>query len=95
MIEYVYALPTWNWIGWAIGVWGGVIGSILLLMRNKRAVWAYALSLLGAVGSNALTLLDPPPAEIGANVALTITIIAIATALLAYTMWLKRKSVLR
>lgn len=95
MMDYIYALPIWNWIGWALGTWGGFIGSILLLMRNKLAVWAYALSLLGAVGSNAITLFDPPPAEIGASPVLTIIIIAIAAALLAYAMWLKRKAVLR
>lgn len=95
MMDYIYALPLWNWIGWGLGTWGGVIGSILLLMRNKLAVWAYALSLLGAAGSNAITLFDPPPAEVGANAALTITIIAIAALLLAYAMWLKRKGVLR
>lgn len=95
MMDYVYALPAWNWAGWAIGTWGGFIGSALLLLRNKFAVWAYALSLLGAVGSNALTLIDPPPAEIGANAALTITIIVIAALLLAYAFWLKRKGALR
>ncbi len=95
MMGYISALPLWNWIGWAVGTWGGFIGSILLLMRNKLAVWAYALSLLGATGSNAITLFDPPPAEIGANAALTITIIAIAALLLAYALWLQRKGVLR
>ncbi|WP_135210987.1 hypothetical protein [Vitreimonas flagellata] len=93
--DYIYALPLWNWIGWGVGAWGGVIGSALLLMRNKLAVWAYALSLIGAAGSNAITLLDPPPAEVGANPVLTIIIIGIAALLLAYAMWLKRKGVLR
>lgn len=95
MRDYIYALPAWNWAGWAIGTWGGFIGSILLLMRNKLAIWAFALSLLGAAGSNALTLFDPPPAEVGANPALTITIIVIAALLLGYATWLARRGVLR
>ncbi|HYD89393.1 MAG TPA: hypothetical protein VEA80_18080 [Vitreimonas sp.] len=95
MRDYIYALPAWNWVGWAIGTWGGFIGSALLLMRNKLAVWAYAASLLGAVGSNALTLFDPPPAEVGASSVLTIVIIVIAALLLAYAWWLSRRGVLR
>ncbi|MBN8606350.1 MAG: hypothetical protein J0L81_05475 [Caulobacterales bacterium] len=93
--DYIYALPAWNWAGWAIGTWGGFIGSILLLMRNKLAVWAYALSLIGAAGSNAITLFDPPPPEVGASPVLTIVIIGIAAALLAYAAWLKQRGVLR
>lgn len=23
MLDYIYALPPWMWIGWALGVWGG------------------------------------------------------------------------
>lgn len=95
MLDYIYALPAWNWVGWAIGTWGGFIGSALLLLRNKLAVWAYALSLLGAAGSNAISLIDPPPAEVGANAALTIVIIVIAAALLGYALWLSRRGVLR
>lgn len=95
MADYIYALPMWNWIGWGVGTWGGFIGSILLLMRNKLAVWAYALSLLGAAGSNALALTNPPPPEVGASVVLTLVIIGIAALLLAYAFWLSRKGVLR
>lgn len=95
MLDYIYALPPWMWIGWALGVWGGFIGSVLLLMRNKLAVWAYALSLLGAVGSNIMNVIDPPPAEVGANAVLAIVIIAIAAALLGYAYWLSRRGVLR
>lgn len=64
-------------------------------MRNKLAVWAYALSLLGAVGSNIMNVIDPPPTEVGANAVLAIIIIAIAAALLGYAYWLSRRGILR
>jgi hypothetical protein len=32
---------------WALGVWGAVAGSILLLLRSRHAVTAFAVSLLG------------------------------------------------
>lgn len=95
MLDYIYALPPWMWIAWALGVWGGFIGSVLLLMRNKLAAWAFALSLLGAAGSNVMNLIDPPPAELGGNAVLTIMIIAIAAALLGYAFWLSRRGILR
>ncbi len=41
------SFPTWMEAAWAIGVWGAVAGSLLLLLRNRHAVTAFALSLAG------------------------------------------------
>ena len=38
MIDYYTAMPAWMYVPWTLGVWGAVIGSILLLMRNRLAV---------------------------------------------------------
>lgn len=48
-IAYMDSLPHWLTAFSAIGVWGGLAGSILLLMRSRYSVWAFALSLVGAV----------------------------------------------
>ncbi|HKX92350.1 MAG TPA: hypothetical protein VJM15_08000 [Sphingomicrobium sp.] len=48
-VTYMESLPAWVTGCWAIGVWGGLAGAILLLMRNRYAVWAFAVSLIGAV----------------------------------------------
>jgi len=95
MMDYIQALPLWMWVGWALGTVGGFIGSVLLLMRNKLAAWAYALSLIGAGASNGSTLINPPPPEIGANAGLTIFILVVAAGLLAYSFWLSRRGILR
>jgi hypothetical protein len=42
------ALPTWSVAAWAIGVWGSVLGSILLLTRSRHAATAFLVSLIGA-----------------------------------------------
>ena len=47
-IAYYGAMPAWMTAAWAIGVWGGVLGALLLLVRRRWAVWAFAASLLGA-----------------------------------------------
>lgn len=48
-IAYMDNLPRWLTAFWALGVWGGLIGSILLLIRNRYAVWAFGASFVGAV----------------------------------------------
>ncbi len=49
MMAYIDSFPVWASFGWGLGVWGGLIGSILLLARHRLAVAAFALSLAGAV----------------------------------------------
>jgi len=43
-IAYYDAMPVWMTAVWAIGVWGGVLGSILLLLRGKLAFPVFAVS---------------------------------------------------
>jgi hypothetical protein len=48
-LAFFYGLPAWVVAAWAIGVWGGVLGSLLLLFRRRLAVWVFLVSLLGVV----------------------------------------------
>ena len=41
------SFPVWMEACWALGVWGAVAGSILLLLRSRHAVTAFAVSLAG------------------------------------------------
>lgn len=62
MIDYFNAMPAWMYVPWTLGVWGAVLGSILLLARHKLAVPVFALSLLGAAVSLIYQkLIAPPP----------------------------------
>jgi hypothetical protein len=51
MIAYVMAMPSWMTAVWAIGVWGGLVGAVLLLLRMKWALYAFAASLAGFLTS--------------------------------------------
>jgi hypothetical protein len=51
MIVALDTMPVWVVAAWAIGVWGAVAGSVLLLLRSRFAVHAFALSLLGLAAS--------------------------------------------
>lgn len=44
-ITYFNAMPSWMMAVWAIGVWGGLLGAILLLVRRKLALPVFEVSL--------------------------------------------------
>ncbi|MEA3079448.1 MAG: hypothetical protein QOF05_856, partial [Sphingomonadales bacterium] len=46
-LAYFDSLPAWLTAFWALGVWVGLAGSILLLIRHRYAVWLFALSVIG------------------------------------------------
>jgi hypothetical protein len=48
-LEFFYGIPAWTVAAWAIGVWGGVLGSLLLLLRKSLAEWVFLASLAGVV----------------------------------------------
>ena len=89
MIAYYNAMPTWMYVPWVLGVWGAVAGSILLLMRNKLAVPAFAVSLLGAVGNLVYGLANPMPPlpEAMAMMSYMPWVIVGIAALLAFYAW--------
>ena len=43
-LTFFYGIPAW-----AIGVWGGVIGALLLLFRKRHAEWVFLTSFLAMV----------------------------------------------
>ena len=44
MVAYYEAMPGWMYVPWTLGVWGAVIGSVMLLLRRRWAVPAFGLS---------------------------------------------------
>lgn len=48
-IEYYHAMPAWMTVIWAIGVWGAVLGTVLLLLRSRHAVPVFVASLAAYV----------------------------------------------
>ena len=51
-IAYFAQAPVWSNAAWALGVWGALAGSILLLARSRYAVMAVAVAIVGLLGSN-------------------------------------------
>ncbi|HUP67218.1 MAG TPA: hypothetical protein VM145_03275 [Sphingomicrobium sp.] len=48
-LAYFDSLPSWLTAFWALGVWCGLAGGLLLLARSRHAVLAFAVSVLGIV----------------------------------------------
>jgi hypothetical protein len=99
VLGWVDAFPLYAQIGWGLGVWMGLAGSILLLMRHRWAVWAYALSLIGAIlGLGYQIALAPPLAgahETPMMKAVPYIVILIAIALFLYARAQEKRGVLR
>jgi lipid-A-disaccharide synthase-like uncharacterized protein len=50
--EYFESFPLWAVAFWAIGVFGGVIGCLLLLLKNRLAFRVLLASVIGAIVCN-------------------------------------------
>lgn len=98
MIDYYNAMPVWMYGPWVLGVWGAIIGSVLLLMRNRLAVWSFVLSLIGASASVVYGWMHPMP-ELPPQMAMMkymgYVIVVIAAFLAWYAWTMQKKGVLR
>jgi len=97
-VEYFSAFPIWAVAAWAVAVWASVAGSLGLLFRKAWAEWAFALSLVGLVGSSIYTLvLSDGLAVMGgaANLVFTIVIWIIAIGLFIYARTQANRGVLK
>jgi hypothetical protein len=97
-LSYWESLPGWLTAFWAIGVWGGLAGSILLLMRSRYSVWAFLLSFIGAIvgiGYQLFMTLMPASMKEGAMAIIPWAVILIAAFLLWYSWSAEKKGLLR
>lgn len=96
-VAWIAAVPAWATAGWALGVWGAVAGSLLLLARSRYAVAAFAVSLLGVVMMTIYTLTHSAPESMSSPGATAFEwVIKIVAALLLWYAWtLRKRGVLR
>jgi len=93
-LAFMAAYPVWMHAVWAVGVWGSVAGSILLLLRMRWAFHAFALSTLGAVGS-ALYIAATPGGAKTMGLVFPCIIIVICLVLVWYARMMTKRDVLR
>lgn len=51
-IAFFESAPLWSNFFWALGVWGAIAGSVLILLRSRFAVPAVIIAIIGLLGSN-------------------------------------------
>lgn len=97
-LAYFRGFPMWVVATWALSVWGGVLGAVLLLLRKRWAVPVFAVSLAAILLTTFYSfVLTNGLAVMGGvgGVLFSAVILVIAVALLIYSRSLVRSGVLR
>jgi hypothetical protein len=81
------ARPAWFDAVWALGVWGSVAGSVLILLRSRWAVAAFGLSFIGLILSAVWSygLSEPSATEVMGSFA---AVFSAAVAVVIVALWL-------
>ncbi len=99
LLAWVDSFPIWAQFGWGLGVWMGVLGSLLLLFRSRWAVHAFGLSLIGMALSFGYQYAGAPPMpggmDEGPMTYVPLFIVFVGLALFAYARAMEKKGVLR
>ncbi len=97
MLEYFTNFPAWADAAWALGVWGGLAGSLLLLFRSRLALHAFVISLAGLAVSTAYQLIGGMPEELNTTFAWVFTagIALVLVLLIVYAKTMTARGVLR
>lgn len=95
-IAYFVTTPAWAYVAWALGVISAFAGAVLLLMRRRWAVHAFALSLVGLVLSALYTVVFSEGSEVMAStMPMQIVVWAGALFFAGYAWFMAKRGVLR
>ena len=93
---YYEALPAWFDAVWAISIWSSVLGSILILLKNKLAFPVFAVSIVGYIfGTIYSFAISNVPDVTTANYIFTGVITAVLLFEVWYSSMMKKRGVLR
>lgn len=96
-LAFFQSMPAWADALWALGVWGSVLGSVLLLMRSRHAVTAFIVSLAGLAGSTLYQQTMEMPEWLAGqpHLIMSLVIWAALLAQFAYAWVMRRRGLLR
>ena len=95
-LEFFYGFPTWVVAFWALAVWGGVVGAILLLLRKRLAAPVFLVSFLSMIITSIHNFFLSNGLEVmgGAAMAFSALIFVFALGLWLYARSMAQKGVL-
>ena len=95
-LEFFYGFPAWVVALWAIAIWGGLLGIILLLLRRKRAVPVLVVSFACMAATMIHNYGFAGGAEIsgGSGIIFSMVVFLVSLALIFYSRAMARKGVL-
>ncbi len=95
-LEYFYGFPVWLDAFWAVAVWGGLLGAVLLLARRRVAVPVLLTSFVAMIVTSIHNFLLTDGLDVmgGAGVAFSGVIFVVALALWLYARSLAGRGVL-
>ena len=97
-LAWIDAFPVWAQFGWGLGVWAGLAGTLLLLLRSRWSEYALAASLVGIILGIGYQIAAAPPLR-GAEGAMfeimPYVVIVIGVALFLYARAMRAKGLLR
>jgi hypothetical protein len=97
-LAWIDSMPMYAQIGWGLGVWLGLLGSVLLLLRSRWAVMSLGLSMIGAIVSIGYQIALAQPlagADSPMMKVMQYGIIAVTIALFLYARAMEKKGLLR
>ena len=93
VLAYLYNAPLWMYVVWGLSMVGGLVATILLLLRRRAAVPVYLIAWLGSVIAVAYMFVKPVPG--GGKALLAVAVLLISLLVLFYFDWLRKRGVLR
>ncbi len=96
-IAFYHAMPSWLTGAWAIGVWGALLASVLLLLRSKWAFHVFVISFAAFVVSVIYTYGFTNVAEVNGSMGMIMSAVIAASCIffIWYAGLMKKRGVLR
>lgn len=97
-VLYFDAVPAWVTGAWAVGVWIGLLGALLLLARERAAPLMLAAAFFGLAAATVwlIWVSDPPMADVTGTEGVWVMLGATAASavLWLYARWMRARGVL-
>lgn len=96
-VAHFASYPLWMNVAWPVGVWGSLIGSVLLLLRSRYAFHAFVVSLIGFAASLVYNYGMTNGGELYGQSVLIMNVVigAVLVALILYARAMAKRGVLR